>query len=136
MPLDRQTPKTSQTFQSVYVSNAAPLDNKMMFQNVDLFNSMPNKSKWHGMLVFIVSLNAWHTYDKPTNKLIEFSTALIVPNGVRLIWKYPGNLNNSILEHNDIIEGFIENRFMKARYISGDANLVSSYIIVEEHILE
>jgi uncharacterized surface protein with fasciclin (FAS1) repeats len=126
--------KIAQTTESIFVSDALPLDIKMFAPNIAAFNTLPADSKWNGMLVYLEDAGTWNKYDKPNNTLVLFQSC-IMPNGIRLIWKYPGNVNTSILETNDIVEGFIENRFMKARYNTGNKDAVASYTIVEEHVI-
>ncbi|WIC41316.1 hypothetical protein MA9V1_052 [Chryseobacterium phage MA9V-1] len=127
----------SQTPHATYVTDEQPADAKTRVATYAIFNAMPAKAKWDGMLVFVQAIGKWHQYDKPTDTLIPFggsgSSTIVIENGFRLVWKYPGNINKDILEPNDVIEGFLEGVFIKARFVAGPENLRSSYTELETY---
>lgn len=131
--------KTDHTTRSVFVSDDVPLDIKMITESYVEFGKLSKKSKWNGMLVHVKENGKWHTYDQPTDTLVPWAgsggSTIIIENGFRLIWKYPGNLQRDILEKNDVVEGFMGNFFVKARYNSGPDNLKSSFTVLEEYTM-
>lgn len=133
--------KTDQTTKSVFVADARPLDAKTITESHVEFKKMSKKAKYNGMLVYVQENGLYHTYDAPTDTLIPFAggsgggSTIIIENGFRLIWKYPGNLQKNVVEKNDIVEGFFGTIFAKARYNTGPENLLTSYTPLEEYTM-
>lgn len=128
----KPTAKIAQKLESIYVADSMPVDAKCIWDTVNDFNTvLPAEAKWHGMLVFIIYESKWFIYDKIADILNPLLVNGIIAPGKVQIWKAPGNSNLSILETNDVVEGFIENTFVKGTYQSGDVSLLSSYSIWE-----
>jgi hypothetical protein len=125
----------SQSVSSVYLADSLPLDAKTIWQSFESFNNdFPLNAKWNGMQVFIIDEDKWFTYNKQTNTLKQLASQEVGYKTLH-IWKHPNNTNNTAIEINDVVHGFVENRFIKGKYLGGDADLVASYDIWEEDTL-
>jgi hypothetical protein len=58
------------------------------------------------------------------------TTAKIFPNGDFLVFKVPGNVDNTTLETNDVVKGIVENHIIEGIYLGGGKELLTDFEII------